>query len=108
MVQAIGSPSFGYGLGTGTSTGFLESQLNRYQAQLADWCNCPSAKTPEGKAKIQEISDKAGAVKTQLDRINAAKSRQPSGLRNTNTNSTPGASADTAATTIGSFLDVFA
>ena len=76
MVQAIGSSALSHGFGPRTSAATLEAQLNRYEIQLADWCHCGSAKTPEGKAKIQEITDKADAVKAQLEKINQAKPAQ--------------------------------
>ena len=36
------------------------------RAQLADWVTCPSAKTPEGKAKIQQITSKLDSIKEQI------------------------------------------
>jgi len=58
------------------STSFLETQLSRYQTQLADWCNCPSGKTPAGKQKIADLQAKAGATKAQLEQVEAARSQQ--------------------------------
>lgn len=106
MVQAIGSGSSAGVPGAGVSSGALEAQLNRYQIQLADWCNCPSGKTPEGKAKIQQIQAKADAVKAQLDRIEAAKTRQPSTADAAN--APPAAQSAPLPTSLGGFLDVLA
>jgi hypothetical protein len=106
MVQAIGSASSAGVPGAGGSSGALEAQLNRYQIQLADWCNCPSGKTPEGKAKIQQIQAKADAVQAQLDRIEAAKTRQPS--TSNPVIAPPAAQSATLPTSLGGFLDVFA
>jgi hypothetical protein len=73
MVQAVGL-SITAGTGASpprTSAGVLQSQLNRYQVQLDDWCNCPSGKTPEGKAKIRDLTDKVDALKAQLKQADA-------------------------------------
>lgn len=44
----------------------LEAQLAKLQTQLADWVNCPSCKTPEGKAKIAEINAKIKDVEQRM------------------------------------------
>jgi hypothetical protein len=118
MVQAVGLPPVAGAVGAGTSSGVLEAQLNRYQIQLADWCNCPSGKTPEGKAKIQDLQNKANAVQAQLDRIAAAKAAQASSANQANANPAPGSndtttpgistSATASAKTVGGSLDTFA
>ena len=102
MVQAIGSANVANGFGTGVGAGVLEAQLNRYQVQLADWCNCPSGKTPEGKAKIRQLQDQADAVKAQLERVAATKARQSSASDQANV------APSTPATTSATFLDTFA
>ena len=111
MVQAVGSSIATSGFGTGASSGVLEAQLKRYQNQLADWCNCPSGKTPAGMAKIQDLQNKADAVKAQLDRIAATQAKQPSNTEQANANQasspiTAGAAA--SAQSVGGFLDTFA
>ena len=66
MVNAIvGSfhPVQAYG---GNSSSVLNAQLAKYQVQLADWTNCPSCTTPEGKAKIAEIADKISDIKLSM------------------------------------------
>lgn len=93
----------------GQSPGVLEAQLAQYQIQLADWTNCPSCNTPEGKAKIKEITDQISAIKKSLQAISANKPRQ---------NSNPASSGATGATAspapplssgpLGSQIDVFA
>jgi len=80
MVQAIGSSVTANSGGTRASSSVLDAQLSSYQRQLADWCNCPSGKTPEGKAKIRELQDKADAVKTQLQRIAVDRPQEAPGL----------------------------
>ena len=44
----------------------LDAQLRTYRAQLADWVTCPSAKTPQGKAKIEQISAKLASVENEI------------------------------------------
>ena len=44
----------------------LDAKVRTYRAQLADWVTCSSAKTPEGKAKIDQISAKLDSVKGQI------------------------------------------
>lgn len=74
MVSAVASSTFSYpALGAGASA-TLDAQLAKYEAQLADWVNCPSCKTPEGKAKVAEISAKISDVK---QRIQSAESNKP-------------------------------
>jgi hypothetical protein len=46
----------------------LDAQVRTYRAQLADWVTCPSAKTPGGKAKIEQISAKLVAVEGQIEK----------------------------------------
>ncbi len=76
MLGAIGSSP---GLsGLGKSSAGLDAQLTKYEIQLADWTNCPSCKTAEGKAKIAEISDKISDLKQrQQDAEVAKQSRRP-------------------------------
>ena len=81
MVRAIGSSAFAYGVATATSVTGLEAQYDRLKSQLTDWECCSSAKTPEGKAKIREISDKVREVETRLEKVKDAKpTRQPVSL----------------------------
>jgi len=68
-INAIGSSIFPSLFGPGQSTAGLEAQLAKYQVQLVDWVSCPSCKTPDGKAKIQELSNK---VSDTQQRIKAA------------------------------------
>lgn len=71
MVSATGSPAASI-TGGGTAAG-LDAQLARYQVQLSDWVHCPSSKTPEGKAKIEQIYDKISAIKRQMQSADSAK-----------------------------------
>jgi len=58
------------------STGVLQSQLSRYEIQLADWCACPTGKTPAGKEKIADLQAKADATRAQLQQVEAVRSQQ--------------------------------
>jgi hypothetical protein len=66
MLNAIGSNSLASPGYVGNSLSGLDAQLDKYKVQLADWVNCPSCKTPEGKAKIQELSDKIAAIEQKM------------------------------------------
>ncbi len=67
MLSAIGSSSFPTSSGSGASAGALEAQLAQCERQLSDWVNCASAKTPEGKAIIQKLSDKVSEIKHRIE-----------------------------------------
>ena len=74
MVAAIGaspaaaSAAYSSGVARIPAAG-LEAQLVRYQKELADCVNCDSAKTPEGKAQIETISNKISEVRARIDEI---------------------------------------
>lgn len=111
MVLAIGSGSCNPSPVEGSSAGVLEAQLTRYQIQLADWCSCPSGKTPEGMATIQRIQNQLDAVKAQLARIAATKRQQaptgpPADLSHLPRGATDGLKA--TGSPIGGLLDTFA
>lgn len=74
-IQAIGSGGAAVsGAGTPASQpANLDAELAKYQGQLADWTFCPSGKTPEGKAKIQQISERIGTIKTQMHKAQQAR-----------------------------------
>jgi hypothetical protein len=74
MLGAIRSSAFPIPAGSGKSTAGLESQLAQYEVKLADWVNCPSCKTPEGKAKIAEVSDKISEIKQRMKAADATNS----------------------------------
>lgn len=50
----------------GKASAGLDAQLAQYQIQLADWTNCPSCNTPEGKAKIQELTSKVSETQASI------------------------------------------
>ena len=73
MLGAIGSGVSSFPADNGKASATLSSQLAKYQSQLADWSHCRSCKTPEGKAKIKEISDKIDEIKQQMKAADEAR-----------------------------------
>ena len=69
MIGALSS-SLPVGLGNpDAALGAVDSQIASYEVKLADWVNCPSCKTPEGKAKIADIRSKIAGLKQQKQAI---------------------------------------
>ena len=101
-LQSIDSSFVAATVVTPTSTSFLQTQLSRYETQLADWCNCPSGKTPAGKEKIADLQAKADATRAQLEQAETARSQQKVTEMATTTD-TPSGQAPAAA---DRFLDV--
>ena len=122
MLNAIGSSVYLSPAGTGKSSGSLETQLDQYKIKLADWVSCPSCKTPEGKAKIAELTDKISEIKQRLEAADAANT--PNAPNTPNIPADKGKAAPASANdkagyrsspaqplpvgTVGSRLDVFA
>ncbi|MEO6895244.1 MAG: hypothetical protein ABI218_01210 [Caldimonas sp.] len=68
MVTAIsGSSGAGaYGGSVASSGRALNADLARCEVQLSDWSHCVSAKTPQGKEKIAEISARVDDIKARM------------------------------------------
>lgn len=66
MLSAISGSLPASGTATRQSPAVLDAQLAKYQRQLADWKNCPSCKTPEGKARIAAIEAQISDVKSRM------------------------------------------
>lgn len=75
MLGAIGTTTLASSTGVGKSAAGLEARLAQYEIQLSDWENCPSCKTPEGKAKIAELSSKVDEIKQRLAVTDASKEK---------------------------------
>jgi len=74
MVSAVGSsPASSAAPSTGASTAGIEAQIVRYKKELSDCVNCPSSKTPEGKATIQAITNKISSAQARIEKINTDK-----------------------------------
>jgi hypothetical protein len=100
MLGAIGTSS-APASAAGKSTAALAAQLSRCQTQLSDWVNCPSGKSPEGKAKIAEISGNIAELKQRLqqpDVPTAAPTTAPAIQQ----------ASHSPTTSLGTRLDVFA
>ena len=116
MVQAIAAIAAVTGQMPGTSSGAsvgaLQAQLQKCQNQLADWVGCPSGKTPQGQAKIQQIQGQAASIKAQLTRVETQKARQAAAAQTgTNPAAAPGsgtAVSSASGATIGGYVDTFA
>ncbi|TCV87480.1 FlxA-like family protein [Sulfurirhabdus autotrophica] len=69
MIQATGISQAYSTAGSGTASAGLEAQLARLQQELSDCVNCASAKTTEGKAKIQAVEAKINVIQARLDAV---------------------------------------
>ena len=69
MSVAIGSSSLSGAAGSHPSRAVLDAEIARCKKQLSDSVNCASAKTLEGKAHIQELSNKVSAAQQQVKQI---------------------------------------
>ena len=114
MVAAIGTATASATSG-GFGTAGLEAQIVRYEKQLSDCVNCASAKTPEGKKAIAEISNKISATRARIDEMQVTRQvAQPAAPKAAaGTASKPAVIPDAAAppkqsySTVGSLVDVF-
>jgi hypothetical protein len=77
MVQPIGSFSPPRLPPAEAPSAGLEAQLARCQNQLGDAVNCATAKTPSGKAKIQEIENQIRSIKARMEAAALAKKPNP-------------------------------
>jgi len=102
-VNAIGGSIHSAQAYGGNSSSVLNAQLAKYQVQLADWTNCPSCTTPDGKAKIAEIANKISDIKRSLQSAELAKPE----TRSLSGTSTPIDSA-LKATGVGSLISIYA
>lgn len=75
MLGAIGTSALASTSSVSASAAGLEARLAQYEIQLADWVNCPSCKTAEGKAKIAELSDKVLEIKQRIAAADANKAK---------------------------------
>lgn len=66
MVSAVGSSGHRPAAAVPSRPAGLDAALEKFKKQLSDTVNCDSAKTPEGKAKIEDLSAKISAVKARM------------------------------------------
>jgi hypothetical protein len=76
MLQSVSAAITASSATRPTGSGILENQLSKYEVQLADWCACPSGKTPDGKKKIADLRNKVDAIKVQLQQIETVRTRR--------------------------------
>jgi len=69
MSIAVGSSSLSGVSGAQSSRVALDAEVARYQKQLSDCVNCPSSKTLEGKAHIQELSIQISVDQQRIKQI---------------------------------------
>jgi hypothetical protein len=72
-MSSINSIQSGSGAVPSTSGSGASGELAKFESQLSDWVHCPSCKTPEGKAKIAEITSKIDAIKNEMKRVEETK-----------------------------------
>ena len=65
------------------------AELVKYESQLSDRVHCASSKTPQGKAKIAEITDKIESIKARVKRAEHAKPPTPAEQAPDATGNTP-------------------
>ncbi len=95
----------------GYSDGNLQNLLSKLQIQLADWEGCPSHVTPQGKAKIQTLTQEVSSVENQINASGKVQSRQSQDQISTNGASTTSVSSsalNTIGQTIGALINVTA
>jgi hypothetical protein len=113
MTAAVGATiaSSGYGsagqahASRGSRAG-LEVQLDTYKKQLADWVDCPSGKTPEGKKKIEDLNNKVSVTKARIKDMDNTGSKSPTN-NDLNANTSDARSVAPAAGP-GNLIDTFA
>jgi hypothetical protein len=91
MVNGIAGGGSASIAAVGIPAGLLAADLSKCQVQLSDWVHCASASTPEGQAKIKQISQQIGAIeaKIRVAMQAASRSRPAAGAQ------APGAAAQT-------------
>jgi hypothetical protein len=110
MSIAIGSSSLSSVSGSHSSSTALAAEVARYQKQLSDCVNCPSAKTLEGKAHIQELSTQISVDQQRIKRIeaNATAANDPAAAAQADTYTSAGAPAASPTQAQGSLVNAFA
>jgi hypothetical protein len=74
MVQLVGITNrVAYGASS-TSAAGLQGQLARFEKELADCVNCASAKTTEGKQKIEAISLRISQIRERIEQASQLRS----------------------------------
>jgi hypothetical protein len=112
MTAAVGATiaSSGYGsagqahASRGSRAG-LEAQLDTYKKQLADWVDCPSGKTPEGKKKIEDLNNKVSVTEARIKDMDNTRNKSST---NNDLNANTTAALNAPAAGPGNLIDTFA
>lgn len=103
-MSSIGSISAAASASTPSSiagAGALQFDKAKCEASLADWVHCVSASTPQGKARIQELSTQLRGIEAQI--------RKAAESKTDNDRSKPTAERPSAPTdTLGNLVDEYA
>lgn len=79
MLQAIGSPSTGGLLRSVNRNIGQSSELAKLEKELSACVNCESAKTREGQARIEALTQKISQVQQRVNEVEAQKDTRQSG-----------------------------
>ena len=81
MIASVGAASFQgpsrAASGAPTGIAALQAQLATYRRQLAECLDCSSSKTPQGQAKIQQLSARIGDTQARIENIRNTGSSAP-------------------------------
>lgn len=107
MANSISSVAVNAASAPAASGSGLEAELAKCEGQLSDWVHCPSAKTPEGKEKIAEISARLDTLKARIDKRDhqTVSTSAPSSNEDQNPRQ---AVRGTALNGLGGYLDIYA
>lgn len=109
MSAAIGPSAVSGDAASWPSRAALDAEIARYQKELSDCVNCPSSKTPQGKAHVQAISNQISADRQRIQQIDAAETTggtAPGGTAGGYTDT--GRPASTQGSDTGRVISVFA
>ena len=77
MISAITSAPGATYFPSGASSVGLQGQLAKYEKELAACVNCASVNTPEGKAKITEVTNRISQIKERIAQASEATPQSP-------------------------------
>lgn len=84
----------------------LDAEKAKCESQLADWVHCVSASTPEGKAKIEQLSARLSAINAKVEK--AAEARAEIAKSDDSARTEPAKASLNSVSTLGHVLDAFA
>ena len=84
----------------------LDAEQAKVESQLADWVHCASAKTPEGKAKIEQLSTQLNTIKAKVEKATEVKTEAAKSAHAANFE--PKKPSPNSVSTLGHVVDAFA